>query len=580
MGLWTANSFRMPVVTKRPERSTMAAMSFRLTGEHDGQVIRRLVPNGESLLGSSGDCDLLLVFPSVSRQHARLSLAEGQLRLEDLGSSNGTRHNGLQLTRPVRVQADDLLQFGDVTLRVEAVAAGDDRLGAGLQSLDTEPLAIEAALTMAPMALDKLALDHLPDLLRRIETGLDLPELARRCGSTLWQALPLSWMKIAADGEGEAILFCSGQHPGDHPARRQLGRVSIELAFDQTFSPQRAERVFDLIAALLALARDAGDRLVAMPPPPAAMPDPASLDSDMQRIYRRAARAARSDINVLIRGESGTGKELMARYLHRLSHDPQSAFIAINCAALSSDLLESELFGIERGVASGVDERPGCFEQAHGGMLFLDEIGDMAAETQARILRVLQEGEVVRVGGSQPRPARPRVISATNRRIDQMVESGAFRLDLLHRIAGWEVQLPPLRERPADIANLALHFLGQYSREHKIRVCGISQRALECLQRYHWPGNVRELQQEMHRVAVFLSDGDMLVSEDLRAAIRGSGETDGGSTLEARLAAAERSIIRQTLAETEGNMSHAAIQLGISRSTLYRRIAQLGLDNS
>ncbi|QKK03775.1 MAG: sigma 54-interacting transcriptional regulator [Pseudomonadota bacterium] len=553
-------------------------MTYRLAGEHDGQVIRLLIACGESVLGSAGDCALILSLPTVSRRHARLTFADGRLTVEDLDSSNGSRVNGQRLEAATAVKAGDCLQFGDVVLNVESVAEGDDQLGARLDPGETRAAAAEAGLTLAPMALDRLALDHLPQLLTEIGAGLDLPELARQTGEKLWRALPLQWLRITASGAGDPVLFVNGQPQEGQTISRQLGRVGVELAFEQAGLPARAERVFDLIAALLALARDTGHTADRAPKTPPGLPDPAPLDAEMQRIYRRAARAAGSGISVLIRGESGTGKELMARYLHRLS-DPDAPFVAINCAALPTDLLESELFGIERGVATGVEERPGCFEQAHGGILFLDEIGDMAAETQARILRVLQEGEVLRVGGSKPRPARPRIISATNRNIEQMVERGLFRIDLLHRIAGWELTLPPLRERHGDIANLALYFLGQYCRERNIRVRGISQRALACLLRYHWPGNVRELQQEMHRVAVFLGDGDMLASEDLRAAIRNTDHAETGTTLEARMAVAERTIIRQTMAETEGNMSRAAEQLGIARSTLYRRMAQLGLES-
>jgi len=553
-------------------------MTYRLTGEHDGQAIRLLIAGGESVLGSAGDCGLILSLPTVSRRHARLTFADGRLTVEDLDSSNGSRINGQPLDAATAIQAGDCLQFGDVVLNVETVAEGDDQLGARLDPGETRAAAAEAGLTLAPMALDRLALDHLPQLLTEMRAGLDLPELARRTGEILWRALPLRWLRITASGAGDPVLFANGQPQEGQTTSRQLNRVGVELAFEQAGLPARAERVFDLIAALLALARDTGHTADRAPETPPGLPDPAPLDTEMRRIYRRAARAADSGISVLIRGESGTGKELMARYLHRLS-DPDAPFVAINCAALPTDLLESELFGIERGVATGVEERPGCFEQAHGGILFLDEIGDMAAETQARILRVLQEGEVLRVGGSKPRPARPRIISATNRNIEQMVERGSFRIDLLHRIAGWELTLPPLRERPGDIANLALYFLGQYCRERNIRVRGISQRALACLLRYHWPGNVRELQQEMHRVAVFLGDGDMLSSEDLRAAIRNTDHVETGTTLEARIAVAERTIIRQTMAETEGNMSRAAEQLGIARSTLYRRMAQLGLES-
>lgn len=419
-------------------------MTYRLAGEHDGQVIRLLIACGESVLGSAGDCALILSLPTVSRRHARLTFADGRLTVEDLDSSNGSRVNGQRLEAATAVKAGDCLQFGDVVLNVESVAEGDDQLGARLDPGETRAAAAEAGLTLAPMALDRLALDHLPQLLTEIGAGLDLPELARQTGEKLWRALPLQWLRITASGAGDPVLFVNGQPQEGQTISRQLGRVGVELAFEQAGLPARAERVFDLIAALLALARDTGHTADRAPKTPPGLPDPAPLDAEMQRIYRRAARAAGSGISVLIRGESGTGKELMARYLHRLS-DPDAPFVAINCAALPTDLLESELFGIERGVATGVEERPGCFEQAHGGILFLDEIGDMAAETQARILRVLQEGEVLRVGGSKPRPARPRIISATNRNIEQMVERGLFRIDLLHRIAGWELTLPPLR---------------------------------------------------------------------------------------------------------------------------------------
>ena len=236
------------------------------------------------------------------------------------------------------------------------------------------------------------------------------------------------------------------------------------------------------------------------------------------------------------------------------------------------------MFGIEKGVATGVEARAGCFERSHGGTLFLDEIGDMAADTQAKILRVLQEGEIVRVGGSTSIAARPRIISATNRDVERMVAEGNFRLDLLHRIAGWEVTLPPLRQRPADIANLAMHFLIEACRARKTRIRGISRRALDCLGRYEWPGNVRELQREMQRVAVFLGRDDLLTGKDLRAAIRDAHRAPADDSLEGQLAATERTIIKRALSQCDGNVSEAARRLRVSRSTLYRRLEQLDLQ--
>jgi transcriptional regulator with PAS, ATPase and Fis domain len=254
--------------------------------------------------------------------------------------------------------------------------------------------------------------------------------------------------------------------------------------------------------------------------------------------------------------------------------------VALNCAALPEDLLESELFGIEKAVATGVDARPGKFELADGGTLFLDEIADMAPATQARILRVLQEREVYRLGGRQPRPARVRVLAATNRDLRRMVEEGSFRLDLYHRIADWTVELPALRQRCRDIPNLAAYFLDRAARRRGVRARGISRAALDELLAYSWPGNVRQLERAMERAAIFLEDGELLQTRHLPMELRDSvarGRTDAGD-LRSRLEIHERRILEQAIAAEDGNLSAAARALGIGRSTLYRRLKELGID--
>jgi transcriptional regulator with PAS, ATPase and Fis domain len=308
------------------------------------------------------------------------------------------------------------------------------------------------------------------------------------------------------------------------------------------------------------------------------MPDPTSQNPRLAEIYRQAARVARGGISVLIGGESGTGKELLARYLHLASGAGPDKLVALNCASLPRDLLETELFGIEKGVATGVEARRGKFELAHGGTLFLDEIGDMAKETQAKILRVLQEKQVYRVGGREPRPAEVRVVSATNRHMDEMIESGTFRRDLYHRIADWTVTLPPLRQRKEDLPNLASHFLERACKACGIRFGGISRGALATLKAYPWPGNVRELEREMERVALFLNDGEMLVSSMLQDRIRQGSRCLDEFTLNAILLRAERRAIVSALEDAGGNVVVAAAALGLGRSTLYRRIKELDLD--
>ena len=551
-------------------------MAFRLSGEHEGEPVRLLVHEGRHILGTADDADLRIQRPTISRRHAEIHASSGHLHVRDLGSSNGTRIDDRRVTDAVEVQPGQRIRFGEVALTVERVSAGDEQIGAELSVSRQSRSDAAADVTLAPVTLDRLAFDHLPRLLALIGRGISRTEFARHLGESLWQALSLSRL-VLGDADSDAIMFEAGDATAD-TASGDVAGLWLEFAFSDAVDPRHEQRLIALAHELLNLAGDGVAAVRTGAERYGELPDPPPLDPDVRQIYRRAERAARSDIPVLIRGESGTGKELLARFLHDNAGPIGRPFIAVNCAALASDLLEAELFGIDKGVATGVDARPGCFELAHGGTLFLDEIGDMPASTQAKILRVVQEGEIVRVGGSKRIPAQPRLVSATNRNLEKLLGDGEFRLDLLHRIAGWEVTLPPLRERPADLPNLALHFLARFCGEQGVAVRGISRKALEQMADYRWPGNVRELQQEMHRVSVFLGDGDVLSSEDLAPTIRSAaGQTQQHDTLEDRLAGFERVQIKQALARCDGKVSRAAESLGIARSTMYRRMSQLGM---
>ena len=553
-------------------------MAIRLRGEHDGKPIRLLIADQPSVIGTDDAVDLRVRAPTISRRHALLQAANDELRVRDLDSSNGTRIDGVPVSGDACARPGQTVQFGDIRLAVERISDDDARIAAEIPGAERSE-STSAAQTLAPVPLDRLAFEHLPGLLGRVHDGIARPEFARRIGEALWDSLPLAALQIT-DADG-GILFDIGAPDSAESASAESGGVRLTLGFERATDPAHGIRIAELVAALLDLIQPEPDRRTRPADQSGAAPDPPPLDPDVKRIYLRARRAAGSGIAVLIRGESGTGKELLARYLHAHSAAPGGPFVAINCAAMSSDLLEAELFGIEKGVATGVDARAGCFERAHGGTLFLDEIGDMPTDTQAKILRVVQEGEVTRLGGSKRIAARPRLISATNRNLEAMLREERFRVDLLHRIAGWEVTLPPLRERPADLPNLALHFLARYCTEHGVTVRGISQRALDALRDYEWPGNVRELQQEMHRLSVFLGDGDVLSEDDLGPAIRGSTRDAGeGATLEQRMERYERMVLKQALADCGGNVSRAASSLGVARSTIYRRMSQLGLDDN
>jgi len=290
----------------------------------------------------------------------------------------------------------------------------------------------------------------------------------------------------------------------------------------------------------------------------------------MQRVIDLVARVADSQANVLIRGESGTGKEMVARLIHGNSPRKDGPFVAINCAALPETLLESELFGIERGVATGVEARAGKFELARGGTVFLDEIGDIPLTLQAKLLRVLQEREIEKLGGRRRIPIDVRLLFATHRDLEQMIERGEFRQDLYYRLKVVEIVLPPLRERNEGIPTLVRWFLDKYGKREGLHDVRITQDALQKLMRYPFPGNVRELENLIEGALALTTDpvidpGDLLLPESSAATPAGELPADFPTLdeLQAR-------YVARVLAHTKGNVSKAAKVLGISRKTLHR----------
>ena len=348
--------------------------------------------------------------------------------------------------------------------------------------------------------------------------------------------------------------------------------------------------------------------------------------SSMRTLLTQAGRAAQVDANVLILGETGAGKGLLAHKLHYDGPRARGPFVSINCAAIPATLLESELFGIEKGVASGVDARIGRFEQANGGSLFLDEIGDMPLECQAKILHIIEDRTVERIGGRKPIPVNVRIIAATHRDLPAMCEEKAFRPDLYYRLNVIRLHLPPLRERKEDIPALAQHFLLSCSGKYPVVADAFSPQAMQILLDYPWPGNIRELENEIERAAL-LAMNAVVAPKDLsptldiysRTSVREEGEppllpppffsrctpcaaSDGGApalppmtgqfdpvpalplskpvapTASLSLASAERRLIEQTLEQCGGNKSEVARKLGISREGLRKKLKRLGMS--
>jgi DNA-binding NtrC family response regulator len=290
-------------------------------------------------------------------------------------------------------------------------------------------------------------------------------------------------------------------------------------AFEYLLKPFDIPRMQQVIAQALDSARQARRGVPAGPPPvfePVGADAIIGISPAMQEIYKQIGRVAEKDITVLIRGESGTGKELVARAIYRNSRRAKRPFVVVNCAAIPDTLLESELFGYERGAFTGATARhAGRFEQADGGTIFLDEIGELKAATQAKLLRVLQEGEVTPLGGGETRNVDVRVICATNRDLQAALRSGSFREDLYYRLNVISIQLPPLRERREDIPVLIAYVLDRFGRELSRQVRGLEPAALQAAEAYEWPGNVRELENALKR-AMLLAKGPFLTVDDLR----------------------------------------------------------------
>jgi two-component system nitrogen regulation response regulator GlnG len=367
-------------------------------------------------------------------------------------------------------------------------------------------------------------------------------------------------------------------------------------AFEYLPKPFDVDQAVDLVRR----AAQAGERVGEAPPPPPPMPELLGKAPAMQQVFRAIGRLSRSSVNVLVTGESGTGKELVARALHDHSPRANRAFIALNTSAIPGELLESELFGHEKGSFTGADSlRRGRFEQADGGTLFLDEIGDMNLPLQTRLLRVLAEGEFYRVGGQTPIRVDVRVIAATHQNLEERVARGQFREDLFHRLNVIRIELPPLRARREDVPALLSHYLALAAKELGVDTKTLSTGAIDVLGRYGWPGNVRELVNLCRRLTV-LAPGSEVHVDDLPGEITSAGPaatpaddwvgslaswadraavSGGRPLLDEALPQFEKTLIRVALKHTQGHRQAAAKLLGWGRNTLTRKLKELGMDD-
>jgi DNA-binding NtrC family response regulator len=509
-------------------------------------------------------------------------------------------------------------------LRGSAVAgagsAGDDEVGIALVDESTDVLAEEPAVVET--ARGTTAAETVECLIEMLSTGgHDAAKNALRMVVREANAIGAGLVEWTGRGEARFITFCGPMaRMTDQPevarfyseaARRRDGQpfcvttlVEGGLRYACAAFGRRGEELLTLTLwgdagarfDDLALARIVLRMADRMRPPraPRGKPEAIELAADfpeshlpgraprMLETYRQMRMFAAADFPLLVVGETGVGKEHIVRALHTWSRRRRGPFVAVNCAAIPDTLLEAEMFGIGRGVASGVHERDGKFRLAEGGTLFLDEIGELPPPLQAKLLRVLQDHQVTPVG-APPVDVDVRVIAATNADLEQKLRAGTFRSDLYYRLAGSIVRVPPLRERRSDIARLIEHFLHKFSAELERPIRGLSVRGLELLVQYAWPGNVRELEHEIRRLVYTCAPGQLIDSSQLSESITLAApapESHASSTLDlaTRVAELERDLIHQALRRTRGNRTVAARLLGLSRNGLALKMQRLDFD--
>jgi DNA-binding NtrC family response regulator len=534
---------------------------------------------GQVRIGRADQAEIRVNDPSISRLHAALVISESssgdvRLEVEDLGSANGTRVRGhrLEPNERVPIAIGEAFDVGETMMLVQGPSSAGARAHRIWNHGDFEAKLEEecerAQATGSSFALIRVRAESKGRLIEKSALEELLARSIRR----------FDLMAQFAPGDYEILrIDCT---PAQADALRSLleGFISLELGAEPRIGvacyPSDSRNVEDL-AALAGRRTRGGDA-------PPDRPSPVVVDQGpMTGLYRFVERIAPSEITVLILGETGVGKEVMAEAVHRASKRASRPFLRLNCAALSESLLESELFGHERGAFTGAAEaKPGLLESAQGGSIFLDEIGELPLNIQVKLLRVLEERTLLRVGGVKPRSIDARFIAATNRDLEADVQRKLFRHDLYYRLNGVAIVIPPLRERRSDIEPLARVFAARAAGTE----LEFSRDALDLLEAYHWPGNVRELRNLVERAVLLADKGPItrehLPVERLSAPMISISEQQAHAPPTAMLLPSdadpddERQRILDALERCVGNQTRAAAMLGISRSTLVARLEQ------
>ncbi|MEP7122300.1 MAG: sigma 54-interacting transcriptional regulator [Byssovorax sp.] len=580
--------------TRAPRRQVVLLVHHR-----DGVEVVSLVPGAAVVVGREAPADVVVADRCLSRSHARFTLIAAEaVAVEDLGSTNGTRIGGERVER-ASIKPGDQVMLGTIAVAVH-VFTGDDATPRGLEGHDAFVAGVDAEIARArffrrPLAVLMIrAMDgdlasfprwcvRVRQLLRPVDRiGLYgaamievlLPE------ATPEEALALGRSLVAA-ADDEPFLGCGiASFPGSGASAEALLSAALEVVVSASASdPLRAAASAALRTVepeARSSSRDDDELLVASPA--------------MRALAETAARVARSSIPVLLQGETGSGKELVARRIHAEGPRRGRPLVCVNCGAIPAQLVESTLFGHERGAFTGaLQQHKGVFEAADGGTVLLDEVGELPAAAQAALLRVLETKRITRVGSTREIEVDVRVIAATHRDLEAMSEAGAFRLDLYYRLGAIILAVPPLRERREEIARLAQRFLARAEKAAGRGSMRLDPDALALLDRYAWPGNVRELRNAIER-AVVIADGDTLTPRDLPARIgaRAAKPTTAAApadpahtgSLKERMERFERDTLVAALRETAGNQTEAAALLSLPLRTLQHKLKGYGIKKT
>jgi len=608
--------------------SPLGSVTFRLTGEIDGTPVCFDLQKGGNPIGSHPDNSIRLTAPQISRRHAVITVNGTDARLTDLNSKNGTFVNGVKV-RKKHLSENDWVQVGPIILTLEALMPDDRILAISTSAahqaptrpedgeLDDQDRSTELGLgsdRFRPWieALDACAAEAL---------GAERSDPAAAVGALSLAEPSAGFLLLRSAGQdGAMVEACSGDpgslslvepaiisglHPGTgcvpHIGTLPLNFGRPAVAFVHWTSTGWSTALVIIGVAISSPLRPLMETALRilistlghdLPTPPPQTNTTLSFPSwhvvshsaPMQALYGRLAALGPAVMPILVTGETGVGKEHIVRILHQNSGRSDGPLQVVNCTAIPKDLLEAELFGIEKGVATGVDRRIGKMRLASGGTLLLDEIGDMDPVLQSKLLRVLQEGKVHPVGAPEPIPVDIRFVAATHADLGTRVRQGRFREDLYYRIAGCEVHVPALRDRREDIPSLVRYFLNRALEETRKSLRGISLKAMEHLVEAPWPGNVRQLGREIERLVALCPAGRTIESSMISPSVLRSDlaptapQETADLNIKRRLEVLERRLIVEALERSDGNHSEAARLLGVTRNGLTMKMGRLGIS--